>query len=104
MFSWSFLFWAVLVGEFLVQSVDRLFWGCFGFCEFLRSHRLVWACFFVSMTYGQLHLEHLTVAEPQAAHFETVRSFLLPHFGHLSFVIRLCSLFFGATTILGIFP
>lgn len=74
------------------------------FCEFLRSHRLVWACFFVSMMCGQLHLEHLIVAEPEAVHFETVRSFLLPHFGHLSFIIRLCSLFFGAITILGIFP
>ena len=29
-FFWVFLFWVVLVGEFLVQSVDRLFWVCFG--------------------------------------------------------------------------
>jgi hypothetical protein len=29
-FFCSFLFWVVLVGEFLVQSVDCSFWVCFG--------------------------------------------------------------------------
>ena len=36
-FFCSFLFWVVLAGEFLVQSVDRSFWVCFGLvlCVFI---------------------------------------------------------------------
>jgi len=45
-FFGGFLFWVVLVGEFLVQSVDRLFWVCFGlvlwvFCVFVVWFELV---------------------------------------------------------------
>jgi len=48
-FFWGFLFWVVLVGEFLVQSVDRLFWVCFGLVLWVSafsSFGLNWFFFF----------------------------------------------------------
>lgn len=40
------MFWVVLVGEFLVQSVDRSFWVCFSLVLWIFCVFIVWLGWF----------------------------------------------------------